>query len=131
MIKGLRYKLTSGELRLHFKGRADYHSKRADAKEAEVPSLRDQIPQLKETLEKVTKFQPSPELTHMNKSMASYHLDPESAVDSLEKALEQLERDVRDHRNKATAFSFLADHLFEEDYDLEQSDLVSLEILKR
>ncbi len=117
MIKGLRFLLTSSELKDHLTARASYHTSRADTKEAELPQLR-------ETLEKVTKLQPAQLVSNFSKGgRSSYGLDPEDT-------LTQLENDIRDHRNRALAFAFLSEHLFNDEYDLERSDLVQLEILR-
>lgn len=115
MIEGLKLRVTSEELRDHCCQRALHHRSRASSKEAELPTLR-------ESLEKLKPEMAAMALTHMNKSSSNYHADPEEL-------LENLERDIRDHRNKALVFEFFAAHLFEEDYTLQENDLVRLEIL--
>lgn len=50
-------------------------------------------------------------------------MDPDDAIDALT-------NDIVNHRNKALAFDFFADHLHTEDYNLSEQDLVRLEILK-
>lgn len=118
MIEGLKIRVTSKELNAHMTARADYHATRADTKEHELPGIKDAMAKLKSGL--------NPEaVAVMNKTGMSsgYNLDPEGTV-------EALERDIRDHRNKALAFRYLGDHLFDEDYNLSEADLKRLEILK-
>jgi hypothetical protein len=107
MIEGFKLRVTCTELMNHCMERAGYHAKRADTKEAELPSLR-------RSMEALTK---SPQQIN-----SSYNLqDP----------IEQLETDISDHRSKCSTFTFFAEHLFEEDYTLHESDLVRLEFVKR
>lgn len=115
MIVGLKFRLTSKELAEHCTGRASYHRRKADEKSAELPGL-------KEAMERIKASAPAKDVSHMSKG--GYLLDPSSAVDNLES-------DIRDHRNKALVFDFFAEHFFDEDYDLKEDDLVRLEILKR
>ena len=57
-------------------------------------------------------------------SKSAYHMDPVEPV-------KDLERDIQDHRAKASSFLFFAEHLFDEDYILREEDLARLEIIKR
>ncbi len=116
MIDGLKIRVPSPELKKHMTERAGYHTGRADTKEKELPGIRD-------AMEKIGTALNPQAVSHMNKMSASYSLDPESTI-------ENLENDIRDHRNKALAFHFLASHLFDEDYNLNEADLRRLEILK-
>lgn len=115
MIKGLQFRITSKELNEHLVARAGYHRERADSKEAELP-------QLKETLSKIKNTKPALHIS--GKSAANYQMDPDSPI-------EELETDIRNHRNSALSFDFMAQHLFEEDYDLNESDFIRLELLRR
>lgn len=58
----------------------------------------------------------------MNKG--GYHTDNNDPVGDLE-------ADIKDHRNKSLVFAFFSTHLYEEDYNLDESALIRLEILKR
>jgi len=118
MISGLKLKVTSKELRQHCLDRAGYHARRGNEKEAELPSLKEAVDRIKGAGGGLT----PDSLARMSKG--GYHLDPDSPVESLE-------NDIRDHRNKSLVFCFFAEHLFDEDYTLEESDLVRLEVLKR
>ncbi len=115
MIKGLRFKLTAAELKERLTKRAEYHTERASEKEQELPNLRS-------TLEKIKVTKPIANVSA--KSMANYHLDTDEPV-------KELEQDIRNHRNSAVSFLYMAEHLFEEDYDLDENDLIRLEILRR
>lgn len=120
MIEGFKLRVTATELRDHCTSRADYHEGRADQKEGELPGLKEALAKV----EAVTGANISlPDLAHMTKSRATYAMDVDQPV-------EQLERDIRDHRNKSLVFRFFASHLFDEDYTLSESDLTRLEILK-
>jgi len=120
MIKGLRLRLTTEELKAHCLARAEYHTKRADTKEADLPDLRAAMEKIKAA--GAANLNPQ-QLAHMNKVSNSYHIDSEAPV-------EALERDIAQHRNQALAFKFYGEHLFAEDYDLDESDLKRLQILK-
>lgn len=103
MIKGLRFKLTASELKERLTKRAAHHTERANEKEAELPNLKSSLELLLVLL---------------------HHLDPDEPV-------KELEQDIRHHRNSAVSFLYMAEHLFEEDYDLDENDLIRLEILRR
>ena len=117
MIEGFKLKVASSELKTHCFGRAEYHRKRATEKEAELPKV-------KEAMEAIRRGggHAAAGITHMNKN--SYNLDTTDVV-------ENLENDIKDHKNKAMVFDFFGNHLFAEDYTLKEDDLIRLEILKR
>lgn len=114
MIDGLKLKITVSELREHCIQRASYHRKRGDEKERELPNLREALGKLKQQ-----GLNP-PTMSYMNKG-GIHENDP----------IEDLEREIRDHRNRALVFQFFAGHLFDDDYTLKEDDLVRLEILKK
>jgi len=116
MVEGFKLKVTSAELKEHCEHRAMYHSERADEKRNKT------LPQLREALESVKSTSPSSSISHMNKG--TYHMDPDDPV-------KDLERDIRNHENKALVFQFFATHLIDDDYTLQEADLVKLEILKQ
>ena len=115
MIKGLRFLSTSEELKNRLVARAKYHDERAAEKEAELPNLRETLGRIKAT---------KPTTSVSNKTMSNYQLDPDAPI-------EELEKDIKNHRNSGASFQYMADHLFSEDYDLEENDLIRLEILRR
>lgn len=115
MIEGLKFNVSPDEIRKHCVARSTYHRRRSSEKGRQLPKLREAL--------ELVKASPSPDaISHMNKG--GYHLNPESAV-------ENLESDIREHDNKALVFDFFADHVFDDDYTLEENDLQRLEILKR
>lgn len=118
MIEGLKLRVTASELRIHLNERSSYHKGRAETKAKELVELRAIAERLKTSL--------TPEsLSTMTKisNSSSYSMDPNDACESLE-------RDVRTHNNKALMFSFFAEHLFDEDYTLSSSDLMTIEVLR-
>lgn len=119
-IKGLRYQFTSDQLRAHMVDRAKYHDGRADTKETALPELRAAV-----EIVKKAGTQAAASIAAMSKfSNSNYHFDPGTQV-------EQLEQDIKDHRNKALVFRELSKHLFvDSTYDLDENDLRRLEILK-
>jgi len=112
VINGFRIRVTSQELEEHFRERVCYHDGRAKTKGDELPTLREAFATIASNL-----ASPNP----MNSS--SYHMDPKSTI-------EQLERDIREHQNKAAKFRFFAEHLFNDDYDLTVAELGSLELVR-
>ncbi len=120
MIQGLKFKFTSSELKQHMVDRALHHTGRADAKAAELPALREVAEKLKAGKTEA----PTEAAGKMSNAMFGGAGDVESAIDTIE-------REVREHRNKAVAFRLFAEHLFAEDYDLGEADLVRLELLGR
>lgn len=118
-VPGLKIKVTSVELSQHMRDRAVYHESRRDEKRRLLPQIEDAAQQLKSQA-------PAQTIAQFNKSGVTsnpYRFDGDDAV-------EQLKADIENHNNKAVAFKFLAEHLFAEDYCLDRSDLVGLEILK-
>ena len=112
MINGFRIRVTVAELREHLMTRAEYHMTRAETKAKELPTL-------KEAFATIASNMASPSPTNST----SYHMDPQSTID-------QLERDIREHKSKSLRFAFFAAHLFDEDYDLTVSELGALELVK-
>lgn len=115
MIDGLKLRVTSKELVEHCLARSTHHKDRANTKASQL--IRDALNKLKNAKD--------PEaLAVMSKTgFSNYSLDPEGVVESLE-------NDIRTHNEKALIFKFFADHLFDEDYTLQESDLKRLEMLK-
>lgn len=130
MIEGLKLNIPSKELAELIKARAAYHRGRADLKEKEqLPMLRATLPDLEKAMAVVQGHGQHPQrLSNMSKG-SSYNMD-ENPVDRLQKDIESLELDIRNHRNKALAFEFIAGHLFDDVYSLTETDLNRLEILK-
>lgn len=120
MIKGLRYQFTTEQLATHMKARADYHEGRSTEKERELYELQKAVDIVKKAGRTTTTT-----VAAMSKfANSNYHFDPVDQVD-------QLETDIKDHRNKALVFRTLAGHLFAgATYDLDENDLRRLEIVK-
>lgn len=116
MIDGLRLRVPSVELVEHCRGRAAYHAGRADLKREQLEKMRPLVESLK--------VDPQAAQHLSNISKLNYRANPEDA-------LEALESDIRDHHNKSLFFTFVSGHLFDEDYNLKEDDLVRLEMLKR
>lgn len=114
MIKGLRLRISSLELQEGMRERAKYHDQRAQTKSGDLPELRKIMESMKH----------SPATAVSNMSKGNYQMDNSNPV-------EALEADIRGHHQKAIAFRYMADHLFDEDYDLDENDLIRLEILRR
>lgn len=120
IVKGLRYQFTTEQLRAHMVERAKHHEGRASTKETALPELRAAVDIVKKAGNTA-----AASIAAMSKfSNSNYHFDPGKQV-------EQLEEDIKDHRNKALVFRTLSDHLVADaTYDLEESELRRLEILK-
>jgi len=120
IVKGLRYHFTTKQLGDHMRARAEYHEGRATTKESALPELRSAV-----EIVKKAGIHAAASIAAMSKfSNSNYHFDPGTQV-------EQLEEDIKDHRNKALVFRTLSDHLVADaTYDLEESELRRLEILK-
>lgn len=115
VVLGIRVRMTAGELAGHLKSRAEHHRQRAATKKAEVPEL--------ERVLKAIKPKDGDGQTAATKVVTnSYHMQ--------EDQVEALQRDIRDHEVKAFNFDWLAAHLFDVDYCLDQNDLAKLEITK-
>lgn len=119
-VKGLRYQFTTSQLSTHMVERAKHHEGRATAKEAALPELKAAV-----EIVKAAGTHAAASIAAMSKfSNSNYHFDPTDQVD-------QLENDIKDHRNKALVFRELSNHLFADSiYDLDEADLRRLEILK-
>ena len=120
VVKGLRYQFTTDQIRTHMIDRAKHHESRASTKETALPELRAAV-----DIVKKAGTQAATNMAAMSKfSGTNYHFDPGSQV-------EELENDIKDHRNKALVFRELSNHLFADaTYDLDENDLRRLEILK-
>lgn len=120
IIKGLRYQFNTEQLATHMKARADYHEGRANHKEGALPELKNAV----EIVKQAGTAHATAIATMSKFSNSNYHFDPTDQV-------EQLENDIKDHRNKALVFRTLAGHLFPgATYDLDENDLRRLEIVK-
>ena len=120
IVKGLRFHFTTLQLNDHMVARAAYHESRADTKETALPELRAAV-----DIVKAAGTTAATNIAAMSKfSNSNYQFDPGDQV-------EQLENDIKDHRNKALVFRELSNHLFAgATYDLDEADLRRLEILK-
>ena len=120
IIKGLRYQFTTEQLRTHMTLRGEYHETRASEKERALPELRKAV-----DIVKAAGKTAASNVAAMSKfSNSTYNFDATDQV-------EQLETDIKDHRNKALVFKTLATHLVPSaTYDLDENDLRRLEIVK-
>lgn len=114
MIEGFKLKISSNELREHCDGRAQYHTDRATEYTRELPKVR-------ESMEALQKYGLATTITQMHGKSGSYDIDP----------VEDMEKKIQDHGNRSLVFNFFAHHLFDEDYNLKEEDLIRLEVLKR
>lgn len=114
MIEGFKLKLTSRELQDHCTGRAKYHANRA----AEYTH---ELPKVKESMEALQKHGIATAITQMHGKGGSYDIDP----------VEDMQQKIQDHGNRSLVFEFFSQHLFDEDYNLKEEDLIRLEVLKR
>jgi len=115
-VVGLKVRMATTELAVHLRTRSEHHKQRANEKESQLPKLREAADAIRP--------KHAANVSNFGKGASAYAFDGDSAV-------EQVERDIADHRNKSVAFAFLSEHLFGQDYCLDQNDLISLEILKR
>jgi len=113
MIEGFKLKITSAELKKHCNERACYHMDRA-------ADFKKELPKVRESMEALKKNGLAATVSQMSKG-GGYEIDP----------VDDMESKIRDHNNKSLVFKFFADHLFQEDYNLKEEDLVRLEVLKR
>lgn len=114
LVEGLKFKITSEELAKLMKERADYHEKRAAHKS-------DELPRLKASLETLTS---APAITSVSNKMSGYNTNPADVI-------EQVETDIKNHKNKSQSLRFLADHVVPKtSYILTENDLRSLEVIK-
>lgn len=119
MINGLQFKISSEELVEHCQIRARYHTSRAEEKSKELPALKEAMDRIKNA-----GLAAPQELARMNKmSMNSSGFNPDDQI-------EQIQEDIKNHQNKALLFDFWSKHFFDEDYNLGESDLRRLEIIK-
>lgn len=115
----LLFVVTPDELKGHLISRSRYHDEQANLKEQQIPKLRESL----ELVRDAAKNNPFSTTSNYGKGSGSYQVDPEDTV-------EQVEKDVREHRIKSHRFDFLSKHLLNEDYQLTISELQQLELVK-
>lgn len=120
MIEGLKIRVTSQELGDHLNARADYHADKAAEIEKDLPAIRE----IRDRFRSGTNLNPD-DLARMTKASNYAH------TKGVEEMVGELEGEMRNRRNKAMAFRYIAAHLFQEDYTLQNEDLQRLEILNR
>lgn len=114
LVEGLKFRVESTELADLMKKRADYHEQRANHKQEELPKL-------KASLEALAV---APAVTSVSNKMSGYNTNPQDVVDNVE-------ADIKNHRNKVQSLRFLADHVVPNvAYILTEADLRSLEVIK-
>ena len=97
---GLVVEVKNTEIGQHCAERSKYHTERADHKEAELPKLQAALDALKGSSNAAVQAT----ISSMNKG--GYNLNTENPI-------EQLENDIRIHRNKALTFKYLGEHLLD------------------
>lgn len=117
MIEGLKIRVPSKELADHLNKRADHHLEKAAKLSAEIEGLIAVSERIK------TKSASDEDIAKVSK-VANYNANV-----SLDDLINQFETDIRGRRNKALAFAYLASHLFDEDYTLQENDLIRVELL--
>jgi hypothetical protein len=117
LIEGFKLRVERNELAEHLKARAAHHRKRADEQESELPKLREVM----ESLKAHGKQLATATVSTMGKG--GTYVDHENPI-------QELERSITDHRNKAIVFDWFSTHLLDADYVLDESALRRLEILK-
>jgi chromosome segregation ATPase len=134
IMPGLVFSINSTVLREKILERVEFHVRRAAEKEAELPALEATVKSLEESIDKIKGFtqQGAAKVvaTFSNKSATNYGFDGSSQVSELEQQINALRQDIKDHRNKATSFTLLADSLFGGTYALEWADLQRVELVK-
>lgn len=116
IVKGLFFHYTTDELGLHMRARAVHHEGRASTKESAIPDLKKAVDTVRAAAEATN-------VAQMSKVSNSYNFSKDQ--------VDQLEEDIRDHRNKALVFRTLADHLVANaTYELDENGLRRLEIVK-
>jgi predicted nucleic acid-binding Zn-ribbon protein len=120
MIQGFHLKVPHTTLQELLGHRVGYHRRRADEKAKELPKLREAAEAIRRT--GVTPDEHT--IANINKMSNQYQANLDSQI-------EALERDIRNHRDKAAALEFYAKHLYQDDYDLCEADLVRLELVPR
>jgi hypothetical protein len=132
-VPGLVFKMTSGRLREHCQDRAAYHGRRAGDKEAEIPEMEKAIESMRESIEKIKGFaqEAAPasaaQRNYAKSASTGYGFQGSDQVAGLEEQIEKLKMDVKEHRNKAAAFAFMAESFFDSTYALTYDDLARLE----
>jgi hypothetical protein len=114
MIEGFRLRIGTVELQEHCIGRSKFHSDRAAEYTRELPKV-------KESMEALQKHGIATAITQMHGKGGSFDIDP----------VEDMENKIQDHGNRSLVFEFFSKHLFPEDYNLKEEDLIRLEVLKR
>ena len=117
VVPGVKVRMTAAELATHRRARAEHHRGRAAAKAKEKPELKRVLDAIKPKPDESASVAMSKVVSN------SYHMQ--------EDQVEALERDIRDHEAKAFNFDWLAGHLFDVAYCLDQADLTRLEITKQ
>ena len=118
MIEGFKLLITSEELKQHCEARSAYHKKRAEEKEI-------QLPKLEESYRLIQNVQNPETIAAFNK-MSS----PSNSSYNLGDPVTDLKSDIKQHRNNAVLFKFYSEHLHSDDYNLDDSALRRLEMIK-
>ena len=125
MVEGLKIEINYIDLQKHLQLRGDYHKKRADKKEVELPALKEALSRIDGAKNLTGSDVPQGQLDWLNEtvggSLVNYRIDAREIVG-------KLETDVRNHRSKARKFHFLAAHLIKEFYTLTGKEIEEWEL---
>lgn len=131
LCPGLIFKLSHEKLKAGLLARGEHHTTRANEKEAALPQLKELVVTLDQTSEHLQSVRAAGLGGKTAANFNNYGFDGKGNARQLEEQIEALEKDIREHRNKATAFTFLAESLFETTYALSWEDLKTIEFAPR
>jgi hypothetical protein len=107
----LEFVFSGLEVRKQCFDRAEYHTKRAEEKEAGLPELKRSMELLVGNGQRVMA------------TKSNYNFDADTPI-------EKLEEDIRDHKEKAHRFTVFAHHLPEDSYSLSLEEMRLFEFIK-
>lgn len=131
-VPGLIFEVTADRLKKHLVDRSDYHAKRAEEKAAEIPNLEKLAEDLQAATDRIKGVTGGPAASVSVKSMSarSYNFQGDDEATALDKQIEALRNDVKDHQSKAATFRFLSESVWDAIYALTWEDLVRLELAR-
>ncbi len=121
MIDGLKFRMTRDELAIHLRERAKYHELRATAKRDELLTLRANLEKVTVDVQTLGGKRPS--------TNVSGGFNPDYLIQEHRRLVEEHERTMVEHLARVDKFRFIANHLFNDDYSLTESDIPRLELV--
>lgn len=101
-VKGLKYQLSTEQLKIHLMGRVEHHKKKAEWYKDKLGTLRQG-------------------LDREESRMSSMNSNP----------IEEFEKKIKKHENLVSSLTFMADHLIpSENYILDDDDLRKIEVVE-